>query len=480
NQPNSSAGIQDNFNAGTGVKETASVQQYVLLPLWSGPTWPFDIDTLTQFMNYQPVVVGNQPNSSAGIQDNFNAGTGVKETASVQQYVLLPLWSNGSKDPQNIDADAAFDVKEPGSEVHVSPSSSDKTKKHNEKAKREAKGKNHLELSTRVRDLSDEFKEFTDTSTNGVNAASTPVSAIKPNSTNSINNFNAAGPSNNAISSNFELGGKSSLVDPSQYPDDPNMSALEDITYSNDEEDVGAGANFSNLESSITVSPIPTTRVHKHHPVTQIICDLSSALQTRRKSKRVHQALKDPSWIEAMQEGLLQLKMQKVWVLVDLPKGKRAIGSKWVFRNKKDERGIVIRNKARLVAQGHTQEEGIDYEEVFAPVARIEAIRKFGLTDGKSASTPIDTEKPLLKDLDGEDVHAHTYRSMIGSLMYLTSSRPDIMFAVCTVVVTSSIEAEYIAAASCCAQVLWIQNQLLDYGFGLTMQVNKSSMKLLE
>nr|GEX01853.1 ribonuclease H-like domain, reverse transcriptase, RNA-dependent DNA polymerase [Tanacetum cinerariifolium] len=90
--------------------------------------------------------------------------------------------------------------------------------------------------------------------------------------------------------------------------------------------------------------------------------------------KRVHQALKDPSLIEAMQEELLQFKMQKVWVLVDLPHGKRAIG--------------------------------------------------------KSASTPIDTEKPLLNDPDGEDVDVHTYMSMIGSLMYLTSSRPDIIFAV--------------------------------------------------
>ncbi|GJT88882.1 putative ribonuclease H-like domain-containing protein [Tanacetum coccineum] len=74
-----------------------------------------------------------------------------------------------------------------------------------------------------------------------------------------------------------------------------------------------------------------------------------------------------------------RLKLQKVWILVDLPKGHRAIGTKWVYRNKKDERGIVIRNKARLVAQGHTQEEGIDYDEVFAPVARIEAIRIFML-----------------------------------------------------------------------------------------------------
>nr|GFC99368.1 copia protein [Tanacetum cinerariifolium] len=98
---------------------------------------------------------------------------------------------------------------------------------------------------------------------------------------------------------------------------------------------------------------------------------------SQEEPKRVHQDLKDPSWIEAIQEELLQFKMQKVWILVDLPYGKRAIGTKWVYRNKKDESGIVIRNKARLVAQGHTQEEGIDYEEVFVLVARIKAIRLF-------------------------------------------------------------------------------------------------------
>ncbi|GJS86083.1 putative ribonuclease H-like domain-containing protein [Tanacetum coccineum] len=178
-------------------------------------------------------------------------------------------------------------------------------------------------------------------------------------------------------------------------------------------------------------------------------------------------------------------------VIVDLPKGKRAIGIKWIFKNKKDKRGIVIRNKARLVAQGYTQEEGIDYDEVFAPIARIEAIRLFlayasfmgfmvyqmdvksaflygqieeevyiddiifGFTkkelcieleklindkfyissigeltfflDVRTASTPMDTEKPLLKDSDGDDVDVHLYRSMIGSLMYLKSSGPDIM-----------------------------------------------------
>ncbi|GJV99639.1 putative ribonuclease H-like domain-containing protein [Tanacetum coccineum] len=104
---------------------------------------------------------------------------------------------------------------------------------------------------------------------------------------------------------------------------------------------------------------------------------LFACFLSQEEPKKVIQALKDPSWIEAMQEELLQFKLQQVWTLVDLPHGKRAIGTKWVYRNKKDERGIVIRNKARLVAQGYTQEEGIDYDEVFAPVARIEAIRLF-------------------------------------------------------------------------------------------------------
>nr|GEV48922.1 ribonuclease H-like domain-containing protein [Tanacetum cinerariifolium] len=212
----------------------------------SGPTCLFDIDTLTQSMNYQQVATGNQLNHNAGIQENFDAGKVGKVTESAQQYVLLPLWSTGSKDPQNTDVDVAFDVKEPGSEVAVSLSSSDKPKKHDEKTNREAKGKSHVDLSTRVRNLSDEFKDFSSNSTNRVNAASALVTAIGPNSTNNTNSFNAAGPSDNAVSPNFEIGGKSSFLDPSQYPDDPNMPLLKDIIYSDDAEDVGAEADFSN------------------------------------------------------------------------------------------------------------------------------------------------------------------------------------------------------------------------------------------
>ncbi|GJX10248.1 putative ribonuclease H-like domain-containing protein, partial [Tanacetum coccineum] len=288
------------------------------------------------------------------------------------------------------------------------------------------------------------------------------------------------------------VGGKTSI----ELPFDLNMPALEDYSifnFSRDNEDDGEVADMNNLDTTIQVSPNPTTRIHKDHPLDQ------------EEPKKVIYALKDPSWIEAMQEEILQFKLQEVWTLVDLPKGKRAIGFKWVFRNKKDERGIVIRNKARLVAQGYTQEEGIDYDEVFAPVARIEAIRlflayasfkdfvvyqmdvkksflygkikeevyvcqpprfedpdfpdrvykmssigeltfflglqvqqkkdgifisqdkyvveilkKFGFTEVKTASTPIETQKPLIKDEDGEEVDVHMYRSMISLLMYLT------------------------------------------------------------
>nr|GEY39889.1 retrovirus-related Pol polyprotein from transposon TNT 1-94 [Tanacetum cinerariifolium] len=99
--------------------------------------------------------------------------------------------------------------------------------------------------------------------------------------------------------------------------------------------------------------------------------------QEPSKPKKNSDALQDLSWVEDMQEELLQFKIQNIWTLVDCPKKVRPIRTKWVLKNMKDERGIVIRNKARLVAQGHTQEEGINYDEVFAPVTRVEAIRLF-------------------------------------------------------------------------------------------------------
>nr|GEX88260.1 hypothetical protein [Tanacetum cinerariifolium] len=184
-----------------------------------------------------------------------------------------------------------------------------------------------------------------------------------------VNNTNHV----NTVSSTVNAAGTN---EDNELPNDPNMPALEDVStfnFSSDDEDDGTMADIINLDTTIQVSPVLTTRIHKDHPHNQVIRDFQSAIQTRKMSKN----LEEHSWIEAMQEELLHFKLQEVWTLVYLPNGKRAIGTKWVFRNKKDEREIVIMNQARLVAQGHTQEEGIDYDEVFSPVARIEAIRLF-------------------------------------------------------------------------------------------------------
>ncbi|GJU01509.1 putative ribonuclease H-like domain-containing protein, partial [Tanacetum coccineum] len=467
----------------------------------SRPNWLFDIDALTKSMNYKPFFAGNQSNGNACTKVCDDTGKARMETVPGKDYILLPLWP----------ADPLFSQRSKSSlDAEFKPSSDDEKKVDDDQGK-----DNNVSNTNNVNNASD------GNNTNNVNAVSLTI--------------NVAGIEVNVV------GAKSSI----ELLDDPNMPELEDIIYLEDDEGVGAEANMNNVDAFMPVSPIPTTRVHKYHPVEQIIKDLNSAPQTRRMTKNLEEreepkkvihALKDPSWIEAMQEELLQFKLQEVWTLVDLPNGKRDIGTKWVYRNKKDERGIMIKNKARLVAQCSTQEERIDYHEVFALVAKIEAIRlflayasfkdfvmykwmsrvlffmvrlkkksirdkgdillvqvyvddiifgstkkslctefekmmhkkfqmssmgeltfflglqvkqkedgifisqdkyvieilkKFGFTDVKTASTHMETQKPLLKDEDGEEVDVHLYRSMIGLLMYLTSSRPDIMFAMC-------------------------------------------------
>ncbi|GJS91412.1 putative ribonuclease H-like domain-containing protein [Tanacetum coccineum] len=313
-------------------------------------------------MNYEPIVAGTQSNGFAGTKASDNEGQARKETKPVTDYILLPLWT----------ADPPFSQDPKSSQDDGSKPSSDDRKKVDEDLRKDSED----------------------------------IDQNKEDNVNNTNNFNAA--STNEVN---VVGRKTSI----ELLVDPDMSALEDISIfdlSNDDEDVDVEADMNILDTSIQVSPIPTTRIHKDYPLDQVIGDLQSAIQKRRMSKNLEEhgfvstiqqrtnykdlqnclfacflsqeepkkvihALKDPSWIEAMQEELLQFKLQEVWTLVDLPNGKRAIGTKWVFRNKKDERGIVIRNKARLVAQRYIQEEEIDYDEVFAHVSRIEAIRLF-------------------------------------------------------------------------------------------------------
>nr|GEW56128.1 retrovirus-related Pol polyprotein from transposon TNT 1-94 [Tanacetum cinerariifolium] len=183
----------------------------------SGPTWLFDIDTLTKTMNYQPVTVGNQSNPSVGFQDKFDAEKAGEE--SDQQYVLFSVWSFGFTNPHNTNGDAAFDEKEPEfdekkpeSEVNVSPRSSAQSKKQDDKTKREAEGKGHVESFTGYRDLSVEFEDYFEDSINEVNAAGTLVPAVGQISLNSTNTFSAAGSLNDADGPTH---GKSSCIDAS-------------------------------------------------------------------------------------------------------------------------------------------------------------------------------------------------------------------------------------------------------------------------
>ncbi|GJQ90082.1 uncharacterized mitochondrial protein-like protein [Tanacetum coccineum] len=282
-------------------------------------------------------------------------------------------------------------------------------------------------------------RPFVSTDRSSVSTANTPYVSAASISTGA-----------NAGESSFVyLGGKkpidaSTLPNP-DLPIDPNMPNLEKTSNTlpndgifngayDDDEDVGAVVDFNNIDNTIAVSPIPTLRIHKDHPKGQILGDPTSAVQTKEKILRILQ------------------QQQALWL----------ISTSWIIPlllNKRDESKGVVKNKARLVSQGFRQEEGIDYDEVFAPVARFEAIRlssmgeltfflglqvkqqpdgifisqdkyvadilkKFDFLSIRTTTTPIESNKPLVKDEDGVDVDVHVYRSMIGSLMYLTASRP--------------------------------------------------------
>ncbi|KAA0036824.1 uncharacterized protein E5676_scaffold110G001920 [Cucumis melo var. makuwa] len=291
------------------------------------------------------------------------------------------------------------------------------------------------------------------------------------------------------------------------------------INQMNDEEDETPNMSEARTTSIVEVSKAdnPSDDPGKGDP--------SARMQTRRKEKidymkmvadlcyistiepsTTDSAPKDEYWLNAMQEELLQFRRNNVWTLVSKPEGVNVIGIKWVFKNKTDEVGCVTKNKARLVAQGYTQVEGIYFDETFAPVAQLEAIRLL------LAATHV----KLTKDTDGAEVDHKLYRSIVGNLLYLTASLPDIAYAVgiCAryqadphisdlevvkrilkyVHGTSDFgmmysydttptlvgycdadwagladdrktEAEYIAAGSGCTQLIWMKNMLHEYGF---------------
>nr|GFB47511.1 uncharacterized mitochondrial protein AtMg00810-like [Tanacetum cinerariifolium] len=136
--------------------------------------------------------------------------------------------------------------------------------------------------------------------------------------------------------------------------------------------------------------------------------------------------------IESLQEELLQFKRIDVWVLVPIPDNISPLTLKWIFKNKHDEEQTVIRNKSRLVVRGYRQEEGLDFEESFALSKYVlEILKKYGMESCDPVGTPMEIKDKLDLDQNGTLVDATKYRSMIGALMYLTSSRPNIVHATC-------------------------------------------------
>ncbi|GJZ53640.1 putative ribonuclease H-like domain-containing protein [Tanacetum coccineum] len=430
----------------------------------NGPQWLFDIDTLTNTMNYQPVNAGNRTNGNAGLETTSDARQDGNEKVPDQEYVLLPLMHTSSYVPSSSEEDES------------SP-------------KNDAGKKNEVENPAKESEMNNSGEAI---HANNKEITSDPIHPLIPD-----------------------------LEDTSNPQDAGIFGSAYDDQY------VGAEADINNLETTID-----TRRMHKQNEA-GLITFINKQRRTNQKDyqnclfasflsqiepKKVTRALEEESWVEAMQEELLQFKLLNVWTLVDFLYGKKAIGTK--------------------------QEEGIDYDEVFALFARIEAIRlflayasyidfivyqmdvksaflygtleeevyvrqpsgfenpafpnkvykvekalyglhqaprawaassaqlmhkrfqmssmgklsfllglqvqqradgiflsqdkyvydilqKFGYSSVKSASTPMEIHKPLTKDENGPDVDVHLYRSMIGSLMYLTSSRPDIMFVVC-------------------------------------------------
>nr|GEV33841.1 hypothetical protein [Tanacetum cinerariifolium] len=221
----------------------------------------------------------------------------------------------------------------------------------------------------------------------------------------STQDVNTVGPSINTANTNINT---DSLNINTVGSNDPSMPTLEETGIFDDvydDREMGTEADTNNLELLTVVSPIPTTRVHKDHPKEQIIRDLNLATQT----KRMINFLKKMLWLAtttSREEQIIEIIITAYLLVFSLNKNPK--------RNKKDERGIVVRNKERLVVQCYTQEEGIDYDKkddgIFICQDKyvVDILKKFGFSSVKIASTPMEPNKALIKDVEAEDVPSYT------------------------------------------------------------------------
>nr|GEW77804.1 hypothetical protein [Tanacetum cinerariifolium] len=381
-------------------------------------------------------------------------------TRPSQDYILMPLWNDGS----------LFDF---------SPKASDGDNKDNDGPNTES-------------EIDNQERPNAEHSTKDINTVGPSINTVRPSINTASSNFNTASPTVNAVRLSDDF-----------FDADNDMRSLD-----------GVELDISNISTPYSVLTTPNTRINKDHSLNNVIGDIQSGVQTRRmtvttdeqgfisaiyeektyedlhtclfayflsqeESKRITNALKDPTWVEAMQEELMQFHLQTVWTLVDFPRD-------WLLKGVLKKKALPMMKSLPLIEEEVYVRQPPRFEDTDYPdkVYKVEKalyglhqalrtwvqvkqksdgifisqykyvdkiLRKFKYDDVKPAITLMDKEKALLKDLDGD---VHLYRSMIGSLMYLTSSRLDIMIA-CkkqTVVATSTTEAEYVTAASCCDQ----------------------------
>ncbi|GJR65593.1 putative ribonuclease H-like domain-containing protein [Tanacetum coccineum] len=406
------------------------------------PNWLFDIDALTIYMNYKPVVAGNQTNGNSGTKENIDACQDGKKIVPNQKYILLPLLTS---DP------SLFKSSKDSPDAEFKPSGEE------EKIDSEHQENKDSEVPNTEEPRVNQEQDANVNNTNNINTVSPIVSA--------------ADIENNVVDENIVYG----------CIDDLNMPNLEEIVYSNDDEEFGAKADMNNLATNVPISPIPTIRVHKDHPLEQIIRDIHSAPQTIRMTKNVTE----------------HVEPKKVWTLVDLPHGKRAIGTKWVYGNKKDNRArleairlfLAYASFMGFIVYQMDVKSAFLYEKALyglhqAPRAWYETLstyllengfrrgtidktlfikkdkgdillvqvlqvkqkddgifisqdkyvadilKKFDFATVKIASTPIETKKALLKDEGAEDMDVHLYKSMIGSLMFQVTLKVSHLHAV--------------------------------------------------
>ncbi|GJR71507.1 putative ribonuclease H-like domain-containing protein [Tanacetum coccineum] len=404
-----------------------------------GHEWYFDLDYLTDSLGYTrfktDTPAGTQEtNINAGTQDHDS------DSEVDEQVIVVPSFPSNrfvgpsfNKGPSIMERNADY-AEELAKLQRQEYEAKDAAARYGylDPAGIDSAVRDPADIDSAVRDTA-AINSAGDVSDGSPSAGSDPAGGNPADSSQPAGSFEPAEESNPAVSSSvsadfIHVYADESTLPPGQslgssanttrfpLPSDVCMDQLSSGIFKSSSYDDDFRATLTNLAPAVEVHPVPTKRVNTIHPQSQILGDLASPVLTRSRAHKskfgesafigyvqdqqrtnhtdqlhclsacflsqleptsIAKALEDPDWVDAMQEEMQQFINQQVWKLVPLPIGKHAIGTKWILKNKRDARGIVVRNKARLVAQGHRQEEGIDYDEVFAPVARIEAIRLF-------------------------------------------------------------------------------------------------------